>query len=153
MMKNCESCSYAVLEDGVYTCPYGTCIANQPNKKEPIRKKVQAVLNKLLDKFKAKEHVSKEEYESALQEDLRNKNFIVSDGLAVMKAFVKQEMSNEPVLNRSRTQGQNYGYQGNNNQRQGYYAPQQDSTQRQGVKSKFPEMSIKELMDKVRNQQ
>jgi hypothetical protein len=124
----------------------------QSNKKS-IYNKVQAVLGKLLDKFKAKEYVSKEEYESALQEDLRNKNFIVSDGLAVMKAFVKQEMSNEPVLNRSRTQGQNYGYQGNNNQRQGYYAPQQDSTQRQGVKNKFPEMSIKELMDKVRNQQ
>lgn len=107
-MDKCESCSYAIVEDGVYSCPHKECLMEQ-KKSKSVRGKINSVLKKLIDKFKAKEHVTKEEYENHLQEDIRNKNLIIDDALYVIKAFAKQEGQDAQVLDRNRMMGRTMG--------------------------------------------
>lgn len=110
------------------------------------------MLKKLLEKLKAKLHVSKDEYEACFQEDLRNKNFIIQDGLQAIKEFAKQENQDAPVLERGRMQNQGRGmsqggYNGRPVQQYQYQEQQQRRTPR------FPDdASLKQFMDTIRLQ-
>lgn len=151
-MTKCESCSYAIVEDGVYTCPHKECLMEQ-KKNRTLRGKVESVLKKLISKFKAKEHVTRDEYEKHLQEDIKNKNLIIDDALWVIKAFAKQEGQDAQVLDRSRTMGRTIGQVPS----PGGYPQRPNSTQQfnnnqNRTRPNLADTSFKALIDMVKSQ-
>lgn len=125
--------------------------------KSQFKVKRERIIRDLLNKLKNKEPVSKEEYEAGIQEDIREKNFIVEDGLSLFKEFPKQEQFGLELDRGQQRQGfNNYGNQrpsGNQRQQYNNIQPGQQSQPREQQKPKYPETSLADLMAIIKGRQ